>query len=77
MIDAKGPGHASLLSYATVGPLVAEKLLDESERQLAALGTRQLRWYFADPAAAEIVRTLFRRSDEGRELIEIETAPWS
>lgn len=76
MIDAKGPGYASLLSFATVGPLVAEKLLDESARQLAALSVRQLRWYFAEPDVAEIVRKLFRDQDAGRERIEIVAKPW-
>lgn len=76
MIDAKGPGYAKLLTYGTVSSLVAEKLLDESARQLAALGTRQLRWYFAEPAAAEIVRKLFRDEDAGRERIEIEVEQW-
>jgi len=76
MVDAKGPEYASLLTYDKVNASVAAKLLDESARQLAALGARQLRWYFAEPEAAESVRKLFREKDEGRESIEIVDLPW-
>jgi hypothetical protein len=76
MVDAKGPGYANLLTYDKVYASVAAKLLDESARQLAALGARQLRWYFAEPEAAESVRKLFREKDEGREKIEIIDLPW-
>ncbi len=76
MVDAKGPGYANLLTYDKVNASVAEKLLDESARQLAALGARQLRWYFAEPEAAESVRKLFREKDKGRESIEIIDLRW-
>jgi len=76
MVDAKGPRYADLLTYDRINTSVAEKLLDESARQLAALGARQLRWYFAEPEAADSVRELFRASDEGRERIEIVALPW-
>jgi hypothetical protein len=76
MVDAKGPGYAYLLTYDGVNASVEGKLLKESARQLAALGARQLRWYFAEPDAAEFVRKLFREKDEGRESIEIIDLPW-
>ncbi len=76
MIDAKGPGYANLLTYDKVSASVAQKLLDESARQLAALGARQLRWYFAEPEAAVFAEELFRTEDKGREKIEVRILPW-
>jgi len=76
MVDAKGPGYADLLTYDKVKGSVAEKLLDESARQLEALGTRELRWYFAEPEAAVFVEELFSTADEGRERIEVRILPW-
>jgi hypothetical protein len=76
MVDAKGPGYAYLLTYDGVNTSVVGKLLKGSARQLAALGARQLRWYFAESEAADSVRALFDESDEGRERIEIVILPW-
>ncbi len=76
MVDAKGPEYANLLAFDAGRELVEEEFLDESARQLSALGGRQLRWYFAEPAAADFARELFRTKDEGRERIEIVDLPW-
>jgi hypothetical protein len=76
MVDAKGPGYANLLTYDKVKASVAEKFLDESARQLAALGTRELCWYFAEPEAAAFAEELFRTEDKGRERIEVRILPW-
>ena len=76
MVDAKGPEYTNLLAYDKVSASVAEKLLKESARQLAALGARQLRWYFAEPEAAVFVEDLFRTKDKGRERIEVRVLPW-
>ena len=76
MVEAKGPGYAGLLSFGKVKDFVAVEFLDQSARQLAALGTRQLRWYFAEPAAAEFARELFRNSGGGRDRIDIKFQPW-
>jgi hypothetical protein len=74
MVDAKGPGYTQLLQFPSK---VRQEFLDESARQLAALGTRQLRWYFAEFEAAESARALFRAAGGGRERIDIEFLPWS
>ena len=76
MVDAKGPEYANLLAFDAGRESVEQEFLDESARQLSALGGRQLRWYFAEPAAAEFARELFRTKDEGRERIEIVDLPW-
>jgi len=76
MVEAKGPGYARLLTFESVKDSIIDEFLDESERQLATLVTRQLRWYFAEPAAAEFTRRLFEGYDEGRDRIDIEVLPW-
>ena len=76
MVDAKGPEYANLLTFDAGRKSVQEQFLDESARQLAALGTRRLRWYFAEPAAADFARELFRAAGGGRDRIEIIDLPW-
>jgi len=76
MVDAKGPGYARLLTFDAGRRSVRDEFLYESSRQLAALGNRQLRWYFAEPAAAAFARQLFATSDGGRDRIEIVDLPW-
>ena len=76
MVDAKGPGYARLLTFENIRDSVAKEFLDQSARQLAALGNRQLRWYFAEPAAAAFARQLFATSGGGRDRIEIVELPW-
>jgi hypothetical protein len=76
MVDAKGPEYAALLRFEKGRDSVAKEFLDQSARQLAALGNRQLRWYFAEPAAAAFARQLFATSGGGRDRIEIVDLPW-
>jgi hypothetical protein len=76
MIEAKGPVYAKLLTYEWGKKSLTEQWLDQSGRQLAALGSRQLRWYFAEPEAAEFARELFERANQGRERIEIVVLPY-
>jgi hypothetical protein len=54
---------------------LAEDWLEQSDRQLAALGSRRLRWYFAEPEAAEFAQKLFAEAG-GRERIEIIVLPY-
>ncbi|HUB26372.1 MAG TPA: hypothetical protein VL992_13160, partial [Tepidisphaeraceae bacterium] len=70
------PGYARLLTFENIRDSVAKEFLDQSARQLAALGNRQLRWYFAEPAAAAFARQLFATSGGGRDRIEIVELPW-
>jgi hypothetical protein len=76
MVDAKGPEYANLLTFDAGRRSVRAEFLAESSRQLAALGNRQLRWYFAEPAAAAFARQLFATSGGGRDRIEIVDLPW-
>jgi hypothetical protein len=55
---------------------LSKQWLEQSERQLAALGSRQLRWYFAEPEAADFARKLFAEAGGGRERIEIVVLPY-
>lgn len=75
MVEAKGPGYANLLSYGWGRNSIAGEWLTQSASQLAAAGTRPVRWYFAEPEAAAFAEELFRTS--GRERIEIKLLPWS
>lgn len=75
MVEAKGPGYAELLTYDWGQRSIAANWLSQSAAQLAAAGTRAVRWYFAEPEAAAFAKELFRTS--GRERIEIKLQPWS
>jgi hypothetical protein len=59
MVEAKGPGYANLLSYGWGRDSVAADWLTQSASQLAAAGTRSVRWYFAEPQASGICRRTF------------------
>ena len=77
MVEAKDH-YASLLSFDQGRKSVSAQWLDQSARQIAAAGERPIRWYFAEPEAAEFARQLFKESRGGRENIEIVvlTPPW-
>ncbi len=60
MIEAKGPGYAGLVKSG----FLAEKIWNEdwslqADRQLAAAGSREIEWFFAEPEAAEKAREWF------------------
>lgn len=76
MVEAKGPGYAKLLQSPIINDSVKREFLEESARQIAALGTRRLRWYFAEPTVADFARDLFRTSGGGRERIDVRDLPW-
>ena len=77
MVEAKGPVYAKLLAYGWGRDSIAGEWLSQSASQLAAAGTRTVRWYFAEPEAAAFAEERFRTSDAGRERIEIKVLPWS
>ncbi len=77
MVEAKGPVYAKLLAYGWGRDSIAGEWRSQSASQLAAAGTRTVRWYFAEPEAAAFAEELFRTSDAGRERIEIRALPWS
>ena len=76
MVEAKGPVYAKLLTYGWGQKSLTEQWLDQSGRQIAALGSHRLRWYFAEPEAAEFARKLFRDAKDDRKRIEIVVLPF-
>lgn len=77
MVDAKGPGYAQLLSFPPTMESVILEWVAEGGRQIAAAGDRLVRWYFAEEAAADSARDLFRDYDQGLERIEVKVEPWT
>jgi hypothetical protein len=75
MIEAKD-GYVGLLSFPKGEDSVRDEWLKESARQIAAANGRPIRWYFAEPEAAEFAKQLFKRARGGRENIEIVVLPW-
>jgi hypothetical protein len=82
MIEAKGPTFTTILMKSLKDPKnkpywgVVNGLLDQSERQVLAAGSREVVWYFADRVAAHAVRSIFAEEDKGRENIEIRVLPY-
>jgi hypothetical protein len=77
MVEAKGLGYMQLLTYDWGEQSLTTQWLGQSGRQLAALGTRRLRWYFAEPEAEAFARRIFDEAKQGRERIETEVLPWT
>jgi hypothetical protein len=75
MIEAKD-GYVGLLSFPKGEDSVRDEWLKESARQIAAANGRPIRWYFAEPEAAEFAKQLFKGARGGRENIEIVVLPW-
>jgi hypothetical protein len=73
MIEAKD-GYAGVLSFHQGEDSIRKEWLDESARQIAAANGRPIRWYFAEPEAAEFAKELFK--GDGREKIELVVLPW-
>jgi hypothetical protein len=76
MVEAKGPGYASLLQNMWTAASVIDEWVGESGRQVDASHGRPIRWYFAEPEAAAFAASLFRAARQGREKIEIVVLPW-
>jgi hypothetical protein len=76
MVEAKGPGYATLLQNIWTAFSVIDEWVGESGRQLDASHGRPIRWYFAEPEAAAFAASLFRATRQGREKIEIVVLPW-
>jgi hypothetical protein len=51
--------------------------LDQSADQLAGSGGRPIVWIFAEEEAALFARSLFNRTDQGRERITVGYIPWT
>ncbi|QUD90544.1 hypothetical protein [Phenylobacterium montanum] len=79
MIEAKGPTFTDLLRRAAKSKFldsVDQKTLKQALNQIAAAGSREIQWYFADAEAAEHVRSLFKKFEGMSERIEIFVLPY-
>jgi hypothetical protein len=75
MIEAKGPGYAGLMQ----SDFLAEKIWREdwepqAERQIAAAGSRDVEWFFAEPEAAKRAEKWFG-ADERFKKIKVIVVP--
>ncbi len=77
MIECKGPVYADLLRFPSGRNSLREDWLDQSARQLAALGERELTWVFAEKEAAEFARDIFRDAYGEPEKIHIIVKEWT
>ena len=65
-VEAKGWEFRRLLLFKgeKMATRVEARLMDQARRQVAAAGSRHVRWYFAEVEAADRVRALFARDKE-------------
>ncbi|HEY1978672.1 MAG TPA: hypothetical protein VGH13_01185 [Xanthobacteraceae bacterium] len=75
LFEIKG-NYAGILAFPQAQESVEEEFLDESARQLAAAGGREVIWVFAEASTAEYVIKLFETNDDGRNRIGIVVVPW-
>lgn len=59
LLDAKGPGYATLLDPSATWSGAMDGLVAQAERQLAVAGSTPIRWIFAEEAAAAATRATF------------------
>src|SRR5580698_1487736 len=67
LFEFKGEQYAWLLTIPAIEKSIAERFLDQSADQLAGSGGRPIVWIFAEEEAALFARSLFNRTDQGRE----------
>ena len=72
MVEAKGPGFAGLISFPAGAASVETKLLDQGRRELAAAGSRNVIWYFAEDRAANYARALLAKSGLGKIIVHFQ-----
>ena len=73
MIEIKGPGYADMVSKPWGKLVFGFKWLGQAWAQVASAGERQVRWYFAEPGAADFARSIFRIFGDK---IEVRVQPW-
>jgi hypothetical protein len=59
MIEAKGPGFAEQLAYPYSDDKLVPGWVKQATSHVAAAGSRDVAWYFAEPEAAEKARAVF------------------
>jgi hypothetical protein len=77
LFEFKGEQYAWLLTIPAIEKSIAERFLDQSADQLAGSGGRPIVWIFAEEEAALFARSLFNRTDQGRERITVGYIPWT
>jgi NADPH-dependent ferric siderophore reductase len=79
MFEIKGETNAKLLTsrYDALKTSTADKILEQSARQIAASGGRPIVWVFAEKEAAQFVRVLFDKVGRGRQFITVVYIPWT
>jgi hypothetical protein len=79
MFEIKGETNAKLLTsrYDALTTSTADKILEQSARQIAASGGRPVVWVFAEKEAALKVRELFDTTKNGRQFITVVHIPWT
>jgi hypothetical protein len=74
MIDYKDQ-YWEILTKPGISNYVIAELMNQALRQINAAGPRRIRWYFAEEQAANYVRLLLIRYDEGRDAIDVQYRP--
>ena len=64
MIEAKGPGYADKLENNIVGSNIRADWIEQASKQVEASEGRPIEWYFAEEAAADEARILFRNKSD-------------
>ncbi len=75
LLEAKGPGYAKFITNGTFKEWFTGKigLLNQASHQLTAADGLPVQWHFAEEAAANAVRDLFKR--EGLSAIQVLFSP--
>ena len=64
LIEAKGPGFARNLKYDFLQRSYENGFIKQARAQVQASGAREVRWYFAEQATAEIAARAFARQSD-------------
>ena len=69
-------GYAKFLQTEWGRELVAAMFVKQATNQVAAAGTRPVRWYFSDKQTADYAKQVFTTADQGLGEIQIKFEPW-
>jgi hypothetical protein len=73
MIEIKGPGYADMVAEPWGQRVFGFKWFGQAWAQVGSAGARQVRWYFAEPGAADFARLVFMPFGKK---IDVEVLPW-
>jgi hypothetical protein len=74
MVEIKD-GYADFLRTEWGRTLVAAMFVKQATDQIAAAGTRPVRWYFSDQRVADYAKAVFARADHGLQDIDVVFEP--